>query len=63
MYWKAAGVAVMIGVCENSAIASTLAPVEGFDFCVVLTVQRGLTCCFVLEQLHFILELQTVTEM
>lgn len=53
--WKTVGVAIVISICENSVISSTLGLVQSFDFCVVLTVQRGLTCCLVLEQLHFIL--------
>lgn len=57
--WEAVGVAVMIGVRENPLIASTLGLVEGPDFCVVLAVQRSLTGCFILKQLHFILEPQT----
>lgn len=56
--WKTVGVAVMISVCENPVISSALGPVQSLDFSVVLTVQRSLTCCLVLEQLHLILGIQ-----
>lgn len=57
--WETVGVAVMISVCENPAVSPAFGPVQGRDFCVVLPVQRGLTCHFVLKQLHLILEPQT----
>lgn len=57
--WKTAGVAVMISVREDPVITSALGFVQGLDISVVLTVQRGLTCCLVLEQLHLILGPQT----
>lgn len=53
------GVAVVVSVRENPEVFPTLGSEQGLDFCVVLTVQRGLTYCFVLEQLHLILEPQT----
>lgn len=57
--WQTVGVTIVISVCENPAILSSPGPVQGFDVRVVLTFQRGLTCCFILEQFHFILEAQT----
>lgn len=49
------GVAVMIGVGENSAVLSTFALVQSLNFCVILPFQRGLTGGIVLEQFIFIL--------
>lgn len=56
---RTVSVAVVIRVCENPAISSTLAPVQSLDLCMVLTVQRSLTWCLILEQLHLILGPQT----
>lgn len=47
--WKTIGVAIMIGVGENSATASAFGLDEGLDFFVVLSVQRSLTHRFSLE--------------
>lgn len=54
--WKTVGVAVVIRVCEDPAITRPLGLKKGLDFCVVLAVQRCLTRCLILKQLHFILE-------
>lgn len=55
MEWKTCGVTVMISVSEDPEVSPALRPVQGFDFCVVLAVQWGLTNSFILEQLQFIL--------
>ena len=57
--WKTVGVAVMISVCENPLIPPAFSLVKGLDVCVILSVQRCLTCCLILKQLQLILEPHT----
>lgn len=56
---KTVSVAVMISVCENPVIISAPGPVQCLYFFVVLAIQRRLTYCLILEQLHLILKQYT----